>query len=261
MLGAEMHEEAPPAPQQPLSPMGEACSRMDLTAIHEILVKTHYRDDEVTNEMRDMLEARKRGDFAFRDKDFKTAIECYSQFLDVGTMVSPTVYARRSLCHLLCDQADAALRDAMQAQCLYPDWPTAFYMQAVALAKLNMPHCHDMDGSWLSADDILDSDRCVGNGGKRRVARELDPRKRGELVVAVEGEVKGEGWKVRSEVDGDDEGTAEQEHLVAAEVPPRHAEGHEEDDARRQSAYWRRRRGPHRRRERDPLQRIPELMI
>lgn len=29
--------------------------------------------------MRDMLDARKRGDFAFRDKDFKTAIECYSQ--------------------------------------------------------------------------------------------------------------------------------------------------------------------------------------
>lgn len=60
------------------------------------------------------------------------------QFIDVGTMISPTVYARRSLCHLLCDQPDAALRDAMQAQCLYPDWPTAFYMQAVALAQLNM---------------------------------------------------------------------------------------------------------------------------
>ncbi|XP_074581635.1 serine/threonine-protein kinase BSK1-like isoform X1 [Curcuma longa] len=147
MMGLEkQHEEAPPL-QQPLSPMGEACSRMDLTAIHQILVTTHYRDDEVTNElsfqewtqqMRDMLEARKRGDFAFRDKEFKTAIECYSQFIDVGTMISPTVYARRSLCHLLCDQPDAALRDAMQAQCLYPDWPTAFYMQAVALAKLNM---------------------------------------------------------------------------------------------------------------------------
>lgn len=29
--------------------------------------------------MRDMLEARKRGDLAFRDRDFKTAIDCYSQ--------------------------------------------------------------------------------------------------------------------------------------------------------------------------------------
>ncbi|KAK3150394.1 hypothetical protein QOZ80_3AG0232620 [Eleusine coracana subsp. coracana] len=155
MLGIPNHEEeeAPPAPQpqpqpqHPLSAMGEACSRMDLTAIHQILVSTHYRDDEGTNElsfqewtqqMRDMLDARKRGDFAFRDKDFKAAIDCYTQFVDVGTMVSPTVHARRSLCHLMCDQPDAALRDAMQAQCVYPDWPTAFYMQAVALSKLNM---------------------------------------------------------------------------------------------------------------------------
>uniref|UniRef100_A0A6N2K3K2 non-specific serine/threonine protein kinase n=1 Tax=Salix viminalis TaxID=40686 RepID=A0A6N2K3K2_SALVM len=148
MLGISKHEEtAPPTPQHPLSPMGDACTRMDLTAIHQILVMTQYKDDEGTNElsfqewtqlMRDMLEARKRGDVAFRDKDFKTAVECYSQFIDVGTMVSPTVYARRSLCHLLSDQPDAALRDAMQAQCVYPDWSTAFYMQAVALAKLDM---------------------------------------------------------------------------------------------------------------------------
>ncbi|XAR73044.1 Non-specific serine/threonine protein kinase [Bertholletia excelsa] len=144
MLGISKHAEAP---QRLLSPMGEACSRMDLTAIHQILVMTHYRDDEGTNElsfqewtqqMKDMLDARKRGDFAFRDKDFKSAIDCYSQFIDVGTMVSPTVYARRSLCYLLCDQPDAALGDAMQAQNVYPDWPTAFYMQSVALAKLDM---------------------------------------------------------------------------------------------------------------------------
>lgn len=147
MLGISKEEEAPSTPQHPLSPMGEACSRMDLTAIHQILVMAHYRDDEGTNElsfqewtqqMRDMLEARKRGDYAFRDKDFKSAIDCYTQFIDVGTMVSPTVYARRSLCYLMNDQPDAALRDAMQAQCVYPDWPTAFYMQSVALAKLDM---------------------------------------------------------------------------------------------------------------------------
>ncbi|CAH2076696.1 unnamed protein product [Thlaspi arvense] len=147
MLGIKKHEEAPSTPQRPLSPLGEACSRMDLTAIHQILVMTHYRDDEGTNElsfqewtqqMKDMLDARKRGDQAFREKDFKNAIDCYSQFIDVGTMVSPTVFGRRSLCYLLCDQPDAALRDAMQAQCVYPDWPTAFYMQSVALAKLNM---------------------------------------------------------------------------------------------------------------------------
>ncbi|XP_075674154.1 serine/threonine-protein kinase BSK1 [Castanea sativa] len=147
MLGISKHEEAPSTPQRPLSAMGEACSRMDLTAIHQLLVMAHYRDDEGTNElsfqewtqqMREMLESRKRGDLAFRDKDFKAAIECYSQFINVGIMVSPTVFARRSLCYLLCDQPDPALRDAMQAQCVNPDWPTAFYMQSVALSKLNM---------------------------------------------------------------------------------------------------------------------------
>lgn len=30
----------------PLSPLGEACLRMDLTAIHEILEKLGYKDDE-----------------------------------------------------------------------------------------------------------------------------------------------------------------------------------------------------------------------
>ncbi|KAM0945306.1 putative transferase, protein kinase RLK-Pelle-RLCK-XII-1 family [Dioscorea sansibarensis] len=170
LLGIQKQEEAPPAPQRTLSRMGEACARMDLTAIHEILVMTHYKDDEGTNElsfqewtqqMRDLLEARKRGDFAFRDKDFKTAIDCYSQFVDVGTMVSPTVYARRSLCYLMCDQPDAALRDAMQAQCVHPDWPTAFYMQAVALAKLNM----DSDAmDMLNEAAALEEKRQKGSG-------------------------------------------------------------------------------------------------
>jgi hypothetical protein len=32
----------------PLSPLAKACSRKDLTAIHEILEKTGYKDDEGT---------------------------------------------------------------------------------------------------------------------------------------------------------------------------------------------------------------------
>ena len=35
-----------------LSPLGEACSRLDLTAIHEILEKVGYKDDDgVANEV------------------------------------------------------------------------------------------------------------------------------------------------------------------------------------------------------------------
>lgn len=53
-------------------------------------------------------------------------------------MTSPTVFARRSLAHLLTGQPEAALRDAMQAQFVHPVWSTPFYMQAAALTKLGM---------------------------------------------------------------------------------------------------------------------------
>ena len=58
MLGIPKHEDAPPTPQHPLSPMGDACSRMDLTAIHQILVTTHYKDDEGTNEVIELYTCR-----------------------------------------------------------------------------------------------------------------------------------------------------------------------------------------------------------
>ncbi|KAJ7294488.1 hypothetical protein O6H91_03G061800 [Diphasiastrum complanatum] len=145
LMGISRGETSPPLT---LSPLGDACSRNDLTAVHEILVKTGYKDDERTDnelsfqvwtkQMQEVLNSRKRGDTCFRDKDFKAAIDCYTQFVDVGTMVSPTVFARRSLAYLLSDQPEAALRDAMQAQYVHQDWPIAFYMQAAALAKLGM---------------------------------------------------------------------------------------------------------------------------
>ncbi|KAK4268790.1 hypothetical protein QN277_022029 [Acacia crassicarpa] len=131
-----------------LSPLGEACSRKDLTAIHEVLENIGYKDDEgVTNElsfhmwtdqMQDTLNYKKKGDVAFRQKDFLLASECYTQFIDVGTMISPTVYARRSLCYLMSDMAQEALNDAMQAQIISPVWHIASYLQSVALAKIGM---------------------------------------------------------------------------------------------------------------------------
>ena len=67
MLGIEKQEDAaiapiapitPITPQRPLSSMGEACSRIDLTAIHQILIMTHYRDDEGTNEVASIYSTR-----------------------------------------------------------------------------------------------------------------------------------------------------------------------------------------------------------
>ncbi|KAI5353602.1 hypothetical protein L3X38_006496 [Prunus dulcis] len=114
MLGIPKHEEAPPTPQHPLSAMGDACSRMDLTAIHQILLMTHYKDDEGTIEISNGL---------------------YSQFIMWGPWflrlsMHEEVYAISFVINQM-------LPSEMQcrAQCVYPDWSTAFYMQAVALAQ------------------------------------------------------------------------------------------------------------------------------
>ncbi|KAK1420837.1 hypothetical protein QVD17_22728 [Tagetes erecta] len=145
-----------------LSPFGEACSRMDLTAIHEMLEKVGYKDDEGaaselsfqmwTNQLQEALNGRKRGDTAFKAKDYNAAIESYTNFIDNGTMISPTVYARRCLCYLMNNKAQEALGDAMQAQVASPNWSTALYLQAAALFSLGMENdAREMlkDGSML----------------------------------------------------------------------------------------------------------------
>ncbi|KMT11691.1 hypothetical protein BVRB_5g106280 [Beta vulgaris subsp. vulgaris] len=131
-----------------LSPLGKACERMDLTAVHDILLKTGYRDEEGadnelsfqewTQQVQDMLNTKKFGDIAFRDKDFKNAVEYYSKLVDMMPVPSATVFARRTLCYMMIGQPELALRDAMQAQVCIPEWPTAFYLQALALSKLGM---------------------------------------------------------------------------------------------------------------------------
>lgn len=46
------HGAASPKETTSLTPLGDACSRLDLTAIHEILDKIGYKDDEgVANEV------------------------------------------------------------------------------------------------------------------------------------------------------------------------------------------------------------------
>ncbi|XP_024008223.1 probable serine/threonine-protein kinase At4g35230 isoform X2 [Eutrema salsugineum] len=165
MLGISKLEN--PETESQNSLIYDACHRMDLEALHQILEATDYKDDEVTCELsfqqwaqqiKDVWNTRQQGDSAFRNTDFKSAIEKYTQFIETGIMISPTVYARRSMCHLFCDQPDAALRDAMQAQCVYPEWPTAFYLQAVALAKLNM--LQD-SANMLKEASILEDKRLV----------------------------------------------------------------------------------------------------
>ncbi|XP_054808660.1 serine/threonine-protein kinase BSK7-like [Prosopis cineraria] len=118
----------------PLSPLSEACLRIDLTAIHAFLENLGYKDEGAAIE--ETFNSKKKGDAAFHHKDFNTAIDSYTQFIDVGTMVSPTVYARRSLSYLMKKRPEEALKDALQAQIISPIWYIAFYLQAVALLAL-----------------------------------------------------------------------------------------------------------------------------
>ncbi|KAL4312296.1 hypothetical protein GQ457_01G043740 [Hibiscus cannabinus] len=140
--------KTPPVLPTMLSPLGKACARMDLTAVHDILLKTGYKDEEGaenelsfqewTQQVQDMLNTKKFGDIAFRDKDFKNAIEYYSKLVSMMSVPSGTVFVRRALSYLMIGEPELALRDAMQAQVCLPEWPTAFYMQALALSKLGM---------------------------------------------------------------------------------------------------------------------------
>ncbi|KAB5527833.1 hypothetical protein DKX38_021680 [Salix brachista] len=173
--------KTPAAQPTMLSPLGKACARMDLTAVHDILLKTGYKDEEGaeneakdtaalsfqewTQQVQDMVNTKKFGDIAFRDKDFKNAIEYYTKVspslvIDSFTLVSMmpvpsgTIFVRRALSYLMIGQEELALRDAMQAQVCLPEWPTAFYMQALALSKLGMESdAQDMlnDGASIEA--------------------------------------------------------------------------------------------------------------
>ncbi|XP_031129069.1 serine/threonine-protein kinase BSK2-like [Ipomoea triloba] len=150
-----------------LSPLGKACARMDLTAVHDILLKTGYKDEEGaenelsfqewTQQVQDMLNTKKFGDIAFRDNDFKNAIDYYSKLVSMMPVPSGTVFVRRALSYLMIGQPELALRDAMQAQVCLPEWPTAFYMQALALSKLGMEtDAQDMlnDGASFEAKKL-----------------------------------------------------------------------------------------------------------
>ena len=60
------------------------------------------------------------------------------QLVLMMSVPSGTIFVRRALSYLMLGQPELALRDAMQSQVCLPEWPTAFYMQALALSKLGM---------------------------------------------------------------------------------------------------------------------------
>ncbi|KAK9053726.1 hypothetical protein SSX86_023809 [Deinandra increscens subsp. villosa] len=110
----------------PLSPLAEACLRMDFTAIHDVMEKLSSKDDEGRT----------------------------TEFIEHGPMISPMVYARRSLCYLMNEMPEEALDDAMQAQVISPLWHIASYLQAASLFALKtepVAHVALKEGAALEA--------------------------------------------------------------------------------------------------------------
>ncbi|KAJ4797842.1 kinase with tetratricopeptide repeat domain-containing protein [Rhynchospora pubera] len=147
LMGIQLGVQAPEL-SVPLSPLGEACAKGDTDVIHEILESAGYMFDEGvvsepsfqmwTGQIQESLNFKKQADAAFGAKDFTTAVTSYTQFIDSGTSVSPTVLARRSLSYLAKGQLQEAIGDAMQAQVVFPQWPIAHYLQAAVLFSLGM---------------------------------------------------------------------------------------------------------------------------
>ncbi|RWR89402.1 ankyrin-1 isoform X1 [Cinnamomum micranthum f. kanehirae] len=87
------------------------------------------------------LEAKSRGEDAFKRKDFLVAVDAYTQrklglqAIDLDP-TDATLLSNRSLCWIRLGQADHALSDANACRALRPDWPKACYREGAALRLL-----------------------------------------------------------------------------------------------------------------------------
>ncbi|EEE62010.1 hypothetical protein OsJ_16792 [Oryza sativa Japonica Group] len=95
---------------------------------------------EVSSEAKERsLEAKSRGDDAFRNKDYLVAVDAYTQAIELNPN-DATLHSNRSLCWLRAGQAERALEDARACRALRPDWAKACYREGAALRLLQSPH-------------------------------------------------------------------------------------------------------------------------
>ncbi|CAO2837046.1 unnamed protein product [Amaranthus hypochondriacus] len=80
-------------------------------------------------------EAKLRGDEAFKRKDFASAIDAYTQAIDLDP-TDATFFSNRSLCWIRLGQAEQALADAKACRSLRPKWAKACYREGAALRAL-----------------------------------------------------------------------------------------------------------------------------
>lgn len=90
----------------------------------------------VSDEMkRKSLEAKARGDEAFKKQDFQLAVDAYTQASDFDP-TNAVFPSNRSLCWIRLGQAEQALEDARAARALNPEWSKPCYREGAALRLL-----------------------------------------------------------------------------------------------------------------------------
>ncbi|XP_064939773.1 uncharacterized protein LOC103998940 [Musa acuminata AAA Group] len=91
---------------------------------------------EVTPESKKRsMEAKSRGDDAFRKKDYQMAVDAYTQAIDLDPNEA-ALLSNRSLCWIRLGQGEQALADARACRALRPDWAKACYREGAALRLL-----------------------------------------------------------------------------------------------------------------------------
>ncbi|XP_078159764.1 ankyrin repeat family protein [Carex rostrata] len=88
-----------------------------------------------SEEKKRSMEAKQRGDEAFKRKDFQTAIDAYTQAIDLDPNEA-VLLSNRSLCWLRLGQGEHALEDARACRALRHDWHKACYREGAALRLL-----------------------------------------------------------------------------------------------------------------------------
>uniref|UniRef100_A0A0A9DNU5 Serine/threonine-protein kinase BSK1-like TPR repeats domain-containing protein n=1 Tax=Arundo donax TaxID=35708 RepID=A0A0A9DNU5_ARUDO len=89
-----------------------------------------------TGQLSESFVVKRHADNAFESKDFATALECYSRFIDSGALASATILARRCFSYMVAGKLQEALADTKKAEDIAPRWPIGYYLQAMALVGL-----------------------------------------------------------------------------------------------------------------------------
>lgn len=100
------------------------------------ITKSQKDIPEVTPEAKKKsLEAKARGEDAFKRKNYIMAVDAYTQAIDLDPS-NAAFLSNRSLCWLRLGQADHALDDAKACRALNPEWAKACYREGAALRLL-----------------------------------------------------------------------------------------------------------------------------